>query len=57
MKVQNIRPFALVVAATGERVEPGESVEVDSDLGKGLLAQPDNWGPVKAASRGKSKED
>lgn len=47
MKVRNLRPYALEIAATEQVVEPGELVEVDAELGASLLEQPDNWGPPR----------
>lgn len=47
MHVRNVRPYALVIAETDQRVEPGEIVEVDPDLGASLLEQPDNWEPPR----------
>lgn len=49
MKVRNLRPYALEIAATEQVVEPGELVEVDAELGASLLEQPDNWGPPRGA--------
>lgn len=46
MQIENVRPYGLEIAASGVLVEPGESVEVDTALGKSLLQQPDNWAPV-----------
>lgn len=43
MKVTNQRPWALEIVATQQVVEPGETVEVDDDLGKSLCEQPANW--------------
>lgn len=50
MKVRNLRPYALEIAATEQVVEPGELVEVDAELGASLLEQPDNWGPPRGGS-------
>lgn len=47
MQIKNVRSYALEIAKTGQLVEPGESVEVDDDLGKSLLEQPDNWAGEK----------
>lgn len=57
MRIKNVRGYTLEIADTGDRVEPGAEVEVDDDLGKSLLEQPDNWASAKAATSGKSKED
>lgn len=51
MHIRNQRPYALEIAATGERVEPGDTAEVDDDLGKSLLEQPDNWAPAKSEKK------
>lgn len=53
MKVRNVRKFPLEIAATGQVVEPNATAEVDDDLGARLVAQPDNWKPVRS---GKTKE-
>lgn len=55
MQIRNANSLTLEIAATGERVEPGDTVEVDDELGKSLLEQPANW--VKATKTTKSKED
>lgn len=44
MKIRNVTDRARVIAATAQIVGPGETVEVDDDLGKSLLEQPDRWG-------------
>lgn len=54
MKVYNVRPYSLEIAATGQVVEPGDAVEVDDKLGKALVAQPDNWS--KSKPKGSAKE-
>ena len=65
MKVKNKRSTAVVVAAAGSAepivAEPGETIEVDDDLGKSLCKQVDRWEPVgsqktSAASGGKERE-
>lgn len=49
---------ARTIAATGQRVEPGETVEVDQALGESLCEQPDVWAKGKAPkkSEGSDKE-
>lgn len=52
MEIRNVRTYALEIAATGQRVEPGELVTVDDEaLAAALCEQPANWepasGPVK----------
>lgn len=55
MRITNQRSYALEIAATGQVVEPGETVEVDDDLGAGLVEQPDNW--KRERSRKADQED
>lgn len=46
MKIRNKRTVAVAVAPPGGDpfvVEAGDTVEVDDDLAKSLLAQPDRW--------------
>lgn len=50
-QIVNQRSKALTIAATGQTVEPGESVEVDDDLAAGLLEQPDNWSAAKPSRK------
>jgi hypothetical protein len=40
----------VAVPSAGVVCKNGESVEVPDDLGKSLLAQADNWQPVKTAA-------
>lgn len=49
MKVTYVGPFAdgVEIAATGQVVKPGESVEVDAALGAALCEQPSNWAPAE----------
>ena len=49
---------AQVIAATGQQVEPGESVVVDDpDLAKGLLEQTDKWLPAAKARKTSTDKD
>lgn len=63
MKVTNQSAKAREIAATGQIVEPGDSVEVDDDLGRSLCEQPANWAASKPATKtakadpAKSEED
>lgn len=60
MQIRNLRSTAREIAATGQRVEPGGTVDVDDALGAALCEQPDTWAPVpvpKSGAAGKSKED
>lgn len=43
MRVTNVSAGPRVIAATDEVVKPGESVEVDRQLGERLSAQSDVW--------------
>lgn len=54
MKVTNVRATAREIAESGQVAGPGETIEVDNDLGQRLLAQPHNWQAVKAAEKGDS---
>jgi hypothetical protein len=58
MKIKNKRTYALEIAATGQVVNPGDSVEVDAPLAKRLLEQSDTWGKATATKKtNKSEED
>lgn len=46
MKIRNVRERGLEIAATGQIVGPGDTVEVDDKLGRSLCKQEDNWKPV-----------
>lgn len=35
------------LAATGQRCEPGETIEVDDDLGRSLCEQTDKWAKAR----------
>lgn len=57
MRVKNVSGVAREIVTPDDRsinVEDGEVFEVDDDLGKSLLEQPDNWGP---AGSGKSLDE
>lgn len=56
MKVRNVREYALTIAATGQKVEPGDEVEVPDWLGHSLCEQPANWAPVKQSSAKKAAD-
>lgn len=43
MKIRNATSRDLTIAATGQHVEAGKTVEVDDDLGKQLCDQADVW--------------
>ncbi len=43
MQIKNVRGRTLEIAATSQRVAPGEVVEVSDDLGESLCEQPANW--------------
>jgi len=50
MEIRYVGPFDLVeIADTGDEVAQGATVTVPDELGEQLLAQPDNWQPVKGA--------
>ena len=53
MKIRSKSDTPRSIATRGHPivVEPGQTVEVDDDLGKRLLEQPDRW--VKAGSKKK----
>jgi len=52
MKVRNKRDTPVVIAPAGANtgivVDAGGVVEVESDLGRSLLDQPDRWEAVKS---------
>lgn len=54
MHIRNERPYGLEIAASGQLVEPGETAEVDAELGASLLEQPDNWSAVKPSKPAKA---
>ena len=44
MLIRNKRPYAVDIVATGQRVDAGETVEVDDeDVAESLVAQEDAW--------------
>lgn len=51
MQVRNKRPYAVEIVDTGQRVEAGETVEVDDELGERLAEQPDVWEVADGSSR------
>lgn len=55
MKIRNARNTARTIAATGQTVEGGDTVDVDDELGRALLDQPDNWAAVKPEARKATK--
>lgn len=62
MRVKYVGPYTegAEIAATGQTVKPGETAEVDDELGRALCAQADNWQPVtgsKAATAAKGDDD
>lgn len=57
MKITNQRPYPVEIAATGDVVAPGETVEVDDDLGKRLCEQADAWSKPTSRKAEKNKDD
>lgn len=62
MKITNQTERPREIAATGQIVDAGETVEVDDDLGRSLCEQPANWAEAKptktkTSTAGESKED
>jgi len=53
VQILNASDHPREIVATGQIVNPGETVEVDDDLGASLCEQPDNWHPKKTAASGK----
>ena len=56
MQIRNANSLTLEIAATGERVEPGATVEVDDELGLSLLEQPANWDKPKSTTTKKESD-
>ena len=54
MEIRNKRPYPVEIAATGQIVEAGGTVDVADDLGSALCEQEDNW---TAAARGRKAAD
>ena len=53
MKIRYVgQDTGLQIAATGQVVNPGDTIEVSDPLGKSLTQQ-DIWEPVKAATKDK----
>lgn len=46
MKVRNVRPYPVQIATTSQTVGPGGLTEVEDDVGRSLLEQPDAWRPA-----------
>ncbi len=57
MQIRNARSQTLQIAATGDYVEPDATVDVDDELGRSLLEQPDNWQPAKTPKAKTTQED
>ncbi len=52
MLIRNKRPFAVEIVATGQRVEGGDTVDVeDVDVAESLLEQPDAWEPAEGGTK------
>jgi hypothetical protein len=49
MQIRNVHDRMLEIADTGQRVDPGEVVEVDDVLGVSLCEQPERWAAVKTS--------
>lgn len=52
MKVKSLSSSARFIAATGQTVEPGATVDVPNDVGRDLVKQPDRWEAVKSNKEG-----
>lgn len=55
MRVTLICDHARELAATGQLVEPGETIEVDDDLGASLCEQVDVWADATPKTKTKTK--
>ena len=55
MKITNQRSYTLVIG--GQRAEPGESIDVPSDVGKQAVKQPDNWSAAKSTKKSTAADD
>lgn len=51
MKIRNVWATAREIAATGQVVAPGDTVEVPSTLASALCEQPDVWEKVKTTTK------
>lgn len=51
MQVRNKRPYPVEIVATGQRVEAGETVEVDDEIGESLAEQVDAWEVAEGSGR------
>ena len=51
MLVRNKRPYAVEIVATGQRVEGGDTAEVDDEVGESLVEQVDAWEAADGTSR------
>lgn len=54
MKITNVSDRPREIAATGQNVDPGGTVEVDKKLGTSLCRQTRVWGEVKPSSKTKN---
>lgn len=60
MKVRNLRARPVVMAVPGHdpvRAAPGETIDVNDDLGQLLAAQTDRWEPVLETRQDDGQED
>jgi hypothetical protein len=51
MLIRNKRPYPVEIVATGQRVDAGETVEVDDEVGESLVEQVDAWEAADDNSR------
>lgn len=56
MKIKLIHDSLRHIAATGDDVEPGGTVEVPAEVGESLCEQTDVWEPVKAPTKKKGDD-
>lgn len=58
MKVRNVSDHPRHVAAVQTVVDPGDTLEVDKELGESLLEQTDVWGkPTRSKSSDNEEND